>query len=262
MAAVASPDIAETALAAMNDVSVWAVPDTVPEAALENDEPERSAPLADSDHWTRGAAIPVATSPDSAEVPVVPGSVPVIKRVLAGVLGLFGVEVPSGEAPLNPFAPDFLTQLAFAAWQRVRFLLGDTATTTSPTPASTDPVVDPSPSTTTALAVAAPSASASYTLTGIDFDSGLVSGLLDVDPVAVADYEISGGLKGTVTLIDNAFEYRPTAQAQEAASAPDAGYETLYDNFDILAIGIGGAATKVHVDVPVLGASTLASNQL
>ena len=111
-----------------------------------------------------------------------------------------------------------------------------------------------------------PSASASYTLTGIDFDSGSVSGLLDVDPVSGTRYEISGGLKGTVTLIDNAFEYRPTAQAQEAASAPDAGYEALYDNFDVLAIGIGGAATgsvtKIHVDVPVLGASTLASSQL
>ena len=269
MAAVASPDIAETALAAMSDAAVSAVPeaalDAALDAALENDEPERSAPLADSDHWTPGGATPAAGAAaapaDSAEVPVVPGSVPVIKRVLAGVLGLFGVEVPSGEAPLNPFAPDFLTQLAFAAWQRVRFLLGDTATTTSPAIASTDPAVDSSPSATAALAVAAPGASASYTLTGIDFDSGLVSGVLDVDPVTVARYEISGGLKGTVTLVDNAFEYRPTAQAQEAASAPGAGYEALYDNFDVLAIGIGGAATgsatgsatRVHVDVPVLG---------
>ena len=145
-------------------------------------------------------------------------------------------------------------------------MLGDTATTTSPTLASTDPALDSSPSTTAALAVAAPSTSASYTLTGIDFHSGLVSGVLDVDPVAVASYEISGGLKGTVTLIDNAFEYRPTAQAQEAASAPEAGYEALYDNFGVLAIGIGcaatGSVTKIHVDVAALGASTLASSQL
>ncbi|MCH9736923.1 MAG: hypothetical protein K0U78_20615, partial [Actinomycetia bacterium] len=106
-----------------------------------------------------------------------------------------------------------------------------------------------------------PSASASYTLSSIDFDNGLISGLLDVDPASVARYEVNGGLRGTVTFNDNAFEYRPTAHAQEAAAAPGAGYEELYDSFDVLAIGIGGAATKIHVDVPVLGTSALPAPQ-
>lgn len=41
---------------------------------------------------------------------------------------------------------------------------------------------------------------------------------------------------------------------RERTSAPGAGYEVQCDNFDVLAIGVvNGTATKVHVDVPVLG---------
>nr|MCH9759162.1 hypothetical protein [Actinomycetes bacterium] len=125
---------------------------------------------------------------------------------------------------------------------------------TEPAPPPTDPAPPPTdPAPAPQDPVPSPIESATYTLTTIDFDNGLVSGELNIDPATVARYEISGGLKGTVLLTDNAFEYRPTAQAQEAASAPGAGYEVQYDNFDVLAIGTNGTATKVHVDVPVLG---------
>ncbi len=235
---IGSPDVSdieETTHTPVDDVGVGVAAD---------DDWVQLSPPTTTGQRTGAAAIPAE---------VAPGSVPVIKRVLAGVLGLFGWEVPVGEAPLNPFAPDFYNQLMFAAWQRIRYLLGDAADTAMPTPKPADPVSGYALSAAPALEASPSIESATYTLTTIDFDNGLVSGELDIDPASVARYEISGGLKGTVLLTDNAFEYRPTAQAQEAASAPGAGYEVQYDNFDVLAIGTNGTATKVHVDVPVLG---------